>query len=30
MRGERRFESVDALVDQMRDDVALARAILAK
>lgn len=30
MRGERRFESVDALVDQMGADVGLARAILAK
>ncbi|HEY6761893.1 MAG TPA: bifunctional riboflavin kinase/FAD synthetase [Baekduia sp.] len=29
LRGERRFESVDALVDQMRDDVSEARAIVS-
>ena len=30
LRGERRFESVDALVDQMGDDVVRAREILGK
>jgi riboflavin kinase/FMN adenylyltransferase len=30
LRGERRFESVDALVDQMRQDVVDARAALAE
>jgi riboflavin kinase/FMN adenylyltransferase len=30
LRGERRFESVDALVDRMHDDVSRAREILAK
>jgi riboflavin kinase/FMN adenylyltransferase len=29
LRGERRFDSVDALVEQMRDDVERARSILA-
>jgi riboflavin kinase / FMN adenylyltransferase len=30
LRGERRFESIDALVDQIRDDVAVTREICAR